>query len=77
MISRVVRRLFSTTNNKTYGNLKDQDRIFSNVYKDTDPYIEGALRRVLLYLSRATGIKPRISSSTALIGSSTKSRCLD
>lgn len=29
-----------------YGNLKDSDRIFTNVYKDGDPYIEGALKRV-------------------------------
>jgi hypothetical protein len=38
---------FATTTNKTYGNLKDADRIFTNVYKDSDPYINGALRRVL------------------------------
>lgn len=31
-----------------YGNLKDSDRIFTNVYKDDDPYIKGALRRVFL-----------------------------
>ncbi len=29
-----------------YGNLKDSDRIFTNVYKDGDPYINGALKRV-------------------------------
>ena len=33
-----------------YGNLKDSDRIFTNVYKDGDPYINGALKRVLSYL---------------------------
>jgi len=32
--------------NKTYGNLKDQDRIFTNVYRDDDPFIKGALKRV-------------------------------
>jgi len=26
--------------------LKDQDRIFTNVYKDQDPFVEGALKRV-------------------------------
>ena len=49
MITRIARRFFSTTTNKTYGNLKDSDRIFTNVYKDTDPYISGALRRVLFH----------------------------
>lgn len=29
-----------------YGNLKDSDRIFTNVYRDGDPYIDGALKRV-------------------------------
>jgi len=53
MLGRVLTGLtrfqFATTTNKTYGNLKDADRIFTNVYKDTDPYITGALRRVLTY----------------------------
>jgi hypothetical protein len=31
---------------KVHGGLKDQDRIFTNVYCDTDPFIEGALKRV-------------------------------
>lgn len=30
----------------SYGNLKDSDRIFTNIYKDRDPYINGALKRV-------------------------------
>lgn len=30
-----------------YGNLKDSDRIFTNVYRDGDPYIDGALKRVI------------------------------
>lgn len=47
MLSRIV-RYFATTSNKTYGKLKDSDRIFTNVYKDSDPYMEGALRRVRL-----------------------------
>ena len=28
-----------------YGNLSDQDRIFTNVYKDGDPFIDGAMKR--------------------------------
>ena len=38
---RAIRKGFS----KTYGGLKDQDRIFTNLYRDGDPYIEGALVR--------------------------------
>ena len=45
MFTRVLAR-FATSTNRTYGGLKDADRIFTNVYKDTDPYIQGALRRV-------------------------------
>ena len=70
MLSRVMRRFSS---NKTYGNLKDQDRIFTNVYKDSDPYISGALRRVSLFPFRATGTEPRTSSATESTGSSTRS----
>lgn len=61
MLTRILRR-FATTTNKTYGNLKDCDRIFTNVYKDTDPYIKGAIRRVPLPSHRATGTAPRTSS---------------
>ena len=32
-----------------YGGLKDSDRIFTNVYRDGDPFINGALKRVKLY----------------------------
>lgn len=59
-----------------YGNLKDSDRIFTNVYRDGDPYIEGALKRVRLHSLRETGIEPRISSRMAPTGSSTKSSYL-
>jgi NADH dehydrogenase (ubiquinone) flavoprotein 1 len=47
MISRAFRNLscFSTAK-KTYGGLSDADRIFTNLYKDGDPYIQGALKRV-------------------------------
>jgi hypothetical protein len=31
---------------KVHGNLKDSDRIFTNVYRDGDPFIEGAIKRV-------------------------------
>lgn len=30
---------------RSYGNLKDQDRIFTNLYKDEDPWIEAAIKR--------------------------------
>ena len=30
---------------RTYGNLSDQDRIFTNLYKDGSPWIDGALKR--------------------------------
>ena len=75
MFMRIARR-FATTTNKTYGNLKDSDRIFTNVYKDTDPYISGALRRVFHLSFRETGIAPKISSSTVAIGLSIKLRLL-
>jgi hypothetical protein len=31
---------------KTHGGLSDADRIFTNVYRDGDPFIEGAIKRV-------------------------------
>lgn len=67
MLQRIIRS-FSTTTNKTYGNLKDADRIFTNVYKDTDPYINGALRRVLIFLFREIGIVLKTSLLTAQNG---------
>lgn len=73
MLTRILRR-FATTTNKTYGSLKDSDRIFTNVYRDSDPYINGALRRVKYTIFRGTGIALKISSSTATTGLSTKSR---
>ena len=30
---------------KSYGNLSDQDRIFTNLYKDQSPWVDGALKR--------------------------------
>lgn len=76
MLTRIVRR-FATTTNKTYGNLKDSDRIFTNVYKDSDPYINGALRRVNIISFRETGTGPKISSQMESTGSSIKSNYLD
>lgn len=37
--------LFRYFSNKFHGNLKDQDRIFTNIYKDQDPFINGAIKR--------------------------------
>ena len=69
MLSRILGRFaFATTSNKTYGSLKDSDRIFTNVYKDSDPYISGALRRVTPFPFRATGTAPKTSWPTELIG---------
>lgn len=31
---------------RSYGGLKDSDRIFTNLYRDNDPFIEGAMKRV-------------------------------
>jgi hypothetical protein len=46
------KKLFSTTLQtggvkKTFGGLKDHDRIYTNLYRDGDPFIEGALKRVM------------------------------
>jgi len=30
---------------RMYGNLQDKDRIFTNLYRDEDPFIDGALKR--------------------------------
>ena len=32
---------------RVYGNLSDQDRIFTNLYEDESPFLDGALKRVL------------------------------
>ena len=34
-----------TVRHRSYGNLSDQDRIFTNLYKDGDPFIKGAEKR--------------------------------
>ena len=42
---------FFQSTTRTYGNLSDQDRIFTNLYMDESPYIEGALRRGDWYMT--------------------------
>ena len=34
-----------STFKRSYGGLSDQDRIFTNLYSDGDPFIDGALKR--------------------------------
>merc|ERR1719230_1540061 len=43
----VVRQtsMFNAFSKRFHGNLQDQDRIFTNLYGDKDPYIQGALKR--------------------------------
>lgn len=43
----------------SYGNLSDQDRIFSNVYRDDEPWVDGALRRVNFRLIFLGGLLAR------------------
>ncbi len=74
MFTRIA-RCFTT--NKTYGNLRDADRIFTNVYRDSDAYISGALRRVIQTSFRETGTTQKIFYSTDPTGSSTKSNSQD
>lgn len=45
LLSKLLRSSFSAET-KVYGGLKDQDRIFTNLYGDNDAYIAGALKRV-------------------------------
>lgn len=40
--------MFRFASEKTYGGLKDSDRIFTNLYRDGDPFIQGALKRVTI-----------------------------
>ena len=39
----------STPPPRKHGGLKDTDRIFTNLYRDGDPFIEGALKRVIIF----------------------------
>jgi hypothetical protein len=55
-----------STGKKVHGGLKDQDRIFTNLYKDGDPFVDGALKRVNsftinAYSIRVTGTERRTS----------------
>lgn len=38
-------RGFSSTERTSFGGLKDQDRIFTNLYNDGSPFLDGALKR--------------------------------
>jgi hypothetical protein len=37
--------MISSVPMRMYGNLSDQDRIFTNLYKDTEPWLDGAIKR--------------------------------
>ena len=60
----------------SYGGLKDQDRIFTNLYRDQDPLLKGALKRVCNYicllciddLYRAIGIRRKTLYQMVMIG---------
>lgn len=71
MLSRTLSRVFSFstgTAQKTYGGLKDSDRIFTNVYRDGDPYIKGAVKRVFdwLKVGRLASDQRHIAQRTGL-----------
>ena len=44
-LKKVLARGFSGTERTSFGGLKDQDRIFTNLYKDGSPFLDGALKR--------------------------------
>lgn len=41
---------------RVYGNLKDQDRIFTNLYREQSPFLEDALKRVSYF---GTNLHPK------------------
>jgi len=46
MLGRYIRQVGSRRfSERVHGGLKDQDRIFTNLYKDEDPFMKGALKR--------------------------------
>ena len=45
MMKRMLRKFSEALQKKSHGSLLDQDRIFTNVYRDGDPYLKGALQR--------------------------------
>lgn len=44
-MARKSHKHFSTAERTTFGGLSDKDRIFTNLYKDGSPFIDGALKR--------------------------------
>jgi hypothetical protein len=84
-LNRGVRRALATVADppvRHYGGLKDQDRIFTNVYSRHDHGIKGAMVRTYPFIfvfgrseklrfvsPEATGIAPRTSSTRATRGS--------
>ena len=44
-----LKRTFST---RVYGNLADEDRIFTNLYCDGSPWIDGAIKRGDWYMTK-------------------------
>jgi hypothetical protein len=46
MMQKLILKKLLTTPTRFYGNLKDSDRIFTNVYGDGDFGIKGSLQRV-------------------------------
>jgi len=59
LASNLFRRNLVTYGMRCYGGLKDQDRIFTNLYRDGDPFIEGALKRVSVVTFRVIGTKQK------------------
>jgi hypothetical protein len=49
---RVAAAAATGQNVRIYGGLKDQDRIFTNLYRQGDPFLEGAKKRVRLQFHR-------------------------
>lgn len=45
LVPKLVSRLSRAFSERTYGNLKDSDRIFTNLYRDGSPWVDGALKR--------------------------------
>lgn len=41
-----ARNLGKAFSERTHGNLADSDRIFTNLYNDTSPWVDDAMRRV-------------------------------
>jgi len=74
MIKKLIRTCITQRSTFFHGNLKDTDRIFTNLYGEGDFGLKGAEKRVNHLNFRATGTKPKISSVWAKTGSSMKSK---